>query len=269
MEKTKYLIGDIANLMGVSRDTLRYYEKRGILNSQKGDNGYRYYTDQDISRLIGILYQRKMNISLGDIETLWNGDTFPQLSDIMENRLKEEEQAIRLHRQTIARLRLTKEDCRRIHESMNQVAIQDFPCAYIIVPETTIEDSAGLWFQLAQSHPGLDMMYMFDEYTCSRPSAELQLEYKNTQLILYRDLAEYVDYNILDGATPLTRPAKCLHTYCTSKNRIPRPEDILPMFEWAQKRRLTLSDKVYSTYAFQGVQGGQHTYFMEIYIPLA
>ena len=49
MEKTKkakYLIGDVANLMGLSRDTLRYYEKRGILSSQRGDNGYRYYTDQ-------------------------------------------------------------------------------------------------------------------------------------------------------------------------------------------------------------------------------
>ena len=69
MEKTKkakYLIGDVANLMGLSRDTLRYYEKRGILSSQRGDNGYRYYTDQDISRLISILYQRKMDIGLRD-----------------------------------------------------------------------------------------------------------------------------------------------------------------------------------------------------------
>lgn len=59
MENTKYKIGDVANLMGLSRDTLRHYEKRGILTSQRGDNGYRYYTDQDISRLISILYQRK------------------------------------------------------------------------------------------------------------------------------------------------------------------------------------------------------------------
>ena len=41
-EKQRYLIGDVANLMGISRDTLRYYEKRGILSSEKGDNGYRY-----------------------------------------------------------------------------------------------------------------------------------------------------------------------------------------------------------------------------------
>ncbi len=69
MEKTaKYLIGDVANLMGLSRDTLRYYEKRGILSSQRGDNGYRYYTDQDISRLISILYQRKMDIRISDME---------------------------------------------------------------------------------------------------------------------------------------------------------------------------------------------------------
>ena len=69
MNNTRYKIGDVANLMGLSRDTLRHYEKRGILTSQREENGYRYYTDQDISRLISILYQRKMNIRLGDMKT--------------------------------------------------------------------------------------------------------------------------------------------------------------------------------------------------------
>ena len=41
MEQTKYLIGDVADLIGLSRDTLRYYEKRGILSSQRGENMYR------------------------------------------------------------------------------------------------------------------------------------------------------------------------------------------------------------------------------------
>lgn len=59
MNKDRYLIGDVANLMGMSRDTLRHYEKRGLVTAKKAENGYRYYTEADISRLIGILYQRK------------------------------------------------------------------------------------------------------------------------------------------------------------------------------------------------------------------
>ena len=48
MAQKTYRIGDVANLMGLSRDTLRYYEKRGILSSKKEENGYRYYTEEDI-----------------------------------------------------------------------------------------------------------------------------------------------------------------------------------------------------------------------------
>ena len=120
MEKTaKYLIGDVANLMGLSRDTLRYYEKRGILSSQRGDNGYRYYTDQDISRLISILYQRKMDIRISDMEALCSAESSVDgLTSIMEKRLEEERQAIRAHQQNIARLQLTQAECEDIRLSL-------------------------------------------------------------------------------------------------------------------------------------------------------
>ena len=45
MNKDRYLIGDVANLMGMSRDTLRHYEKRGLVTAKKAENGYRYYTE--------------------------------------------------------------------------------------------------------------------------------------------------------------------------------------------------------------------------------
>ncbi|MFR2713360.1 MAG: hypothetical protein ACLTBC_03690 [Pilosibacter sp.] len=42
-----------------------------MLTARKAANGYRYYTEADISRFISILYQRKMDIGLDDIATLW------------------------------------------------------------------------------------------------------------------------------------------------------------------------------------------------------
>lgn len=268
MENAKYLIGDVANLMGMSRDTLRYYEKRGILNSQKGANGYRYYTDQDISRLVGILYQRKMNISLEDMETLWNNDTLPQLAQIIQNRIREEEEAIQMHRQTIARLRLTQSDCQRLGNQLDQVMIRTFPSAYIIVPETDWENSTELWFQLGQAHPGLDMMYTFDEYRTAQTAGPASLQYRNTQLILYRELAEYVDYNILDHSTPVTESCRCLYCFCYSAAREPDPQTVRRMYDWAKEHGLSFSDRLFSTYAMQGIKDEQHTYYQEIYIPL-
>ena len=125
MNKSKYLIGDVANLIGMSRDTLRHYEKRGLLTARKAANGYRYYTEADISRFISILYQRKMDIGLDDIATLWDEhdsvDSPKRLSDIIRQRLNEEEEAIRNHKRTIARLRMSQKDCENIQKYTGKV----------------------------------------------------------------------------------------------------------------------------------------------------
>ena len=73
-EKTGgYLIGDVAQMVGLSRDALRFYEKKGIIRADKKENGYRYYSEADIYRLMYILYHRKMNTSLEEIGGLMSG----------------------------------------------------------------------------------------------------------------------------------------------------------------------------------------------------
>lgn len=269
MEKEKYLIGDVANMMGLSRDTLRYYEKRGILSSEKGDNGYRYYTERDISKLIAILYQRKMDIGLDDMEALWTeGDTLNQLTRITGIRLEEEMQAIRRHEQTIARLRITQTDCENISSHLNQVTMQNFPSAFVIVPHTTIKESVELWFQYAKDYSGLDMMYAFDEYTWKPDGDSVTTEYKNTQLILHQDLKQIVDYDIQEQITPVTKPSLCVSSFCISEHRTPSPAVILPMIEWAKAQGLMISHQLYSTFAFQGLHSGHNIYYLQIYIPV-
>ncbi len=52
----KWTIGEVAKLFDVSTDTLRYYEKIGILSPHKnGDNGYRYYSYDEIVVLMDII----------------------------------------------------------------------------------------------------------------------------------------------------------------------------------------------------------------------
>ncbi|WP_298147862.1 MerR family DNA-binding transcriptional regulator [uncultured Acinetobacter sp.] len=43
----RYLISQVAQLTQLSRDTLRFYEKKGLIQPPlRGDNGYRYYNEQ-------------------------------------------------------------------------------------------------------------------------------------------------------------------------------------------------------------------------------
>ena len=202
MNKSKYLIGDVANLIGMSRDTLRHYEKRGLLTARKAANGYRYYTEADISRFISILYQRKMDIRLDDIATLWDEhgsvDSPKHLCDIIRQRLNEEEEAIRNHKRTIARLRMSQKDCENIQKYTGKVMQCTMPPSYIIDPAVDFHDGIEQWFQYTREHAGLDNMYLFDEYQihAEMESASLTLDYQNSQLLLHEDMAEYTNYPI-------------------------------------------------------------------------
>lgn len=269
MEKTKYLIGDVANMMGLSRDTLRYYEKRGILSSQREGNGYRYYTDQDISRLISILYQRKMDIRLSDMEALQYAESsIDNLSSIMEKRLEEENQAIRLHRQNIARLELTKNDCEDIRCNLGKISLRDFPEAYVIIPHTTPARSAEQWFRFSSRYSGLDMMYTFNEFTWDRTGDTLCAEHKNTQLILYEYLKDYVDYPITEDTPKTPHSMLCVSSCCACASSIPSPDDLLPLIQWARQQGLLISHQFYSTCASHGRIDGLDTSFIRIYIPV-
>lgn len=270
MEKTRYRIGDVADLIGLSRDTLRYYEKRGILSSQRGENGYRYYTDQDISRLIGILYQRKMDIRLDDMEALRSADnSIDQLTAIMDSRLKEEEQNIRLHQQNVARLQLTKDDCEDIRCNLGKISLQDFPAAYVIVPHMELSETVSQWFSYSGKYPGMDMMYTFSEFTWSCPDGQnLLMEHKNSQLVLYEYLKDFVDYPITKD-TPMTpKSTLCASTCCACPSSLPSSDDLLPLIHWAEKQGFLVSRQFYSTYATCGRMDGLETWFIRIYLPV-
>lgn len=47
MEERQYRIGEMAEMTGLTRDTLRFYEKKGVIAAKRRENGYRYYTEQD------------------------------------------------------------------------------------------------------------------------------------------------------------------------------------------------------------------------------
>lgn len=77
--KAAFKIGDVQVLLGISTDTLRYYEKIGLLPPiQRMPSGVRYYLPRDISRLRFIQRAKTMNFSLSEISRLLKMREDPQ-----------------------------------------------------------------------------------------------------------------------------------------------------------------------------------------------
>ena len=74
-----YRIGDVTKLLGISADTLRYYEKIGLLPAiNRAVSGIRVYYERDLSRLRFIRRAQKMKFSLKEIAELLKMREDPQ-----------------------------------------------------------------------------------------------------------------------------------------------------------------------------------------------
>jgi MerR family transcriptional regulator, copper efflux regulator len=103
------LIGEIADKTGFSRDTIRYYEKMGLIKvgkKSRRDNNYKEYPDSVLERLQIIRRAKHLGFSLreiGDLIESWAGKTLTK-----EERIGLFKSRIKLIEEKIEKLREVK-----------------------------------------------------------------------------------------------------------------------------------------------------------------
>jgi MerR family mercuric resistance operon transcriptional regulator len=75
MESSRtYRIGEIAQQTGVSVETLRYYEKRRLLNAPpRTEGGFRLYSDDAVQQVKFIKQAQSLGLTLDDVQQLFAG----------------------------------------------------------------------------------------------------------------------------------------------------------------------------------------------------
>ncbi len=69
-----YMIKKASEISGISVRMLHHYDEIGLLSPQKSDNGYRYYTEEDMAYLQTILSYRYLGFPLKQIKALLEKD---------------------------------------------------------------------------------------------------------------------------------------------------------------------------------------------------
>lgn len=68
-----YMISSVAEQYGVHPQTLRLYEREGLLAPSRSDGNTRHYTDEDLERLEVILeLTRELGVNLAGVEIILN-----------------------------------------------------------------------------------------------------------------------------------------------------------------------------------------------------
>lgn len=85
--KEKFLIGELAQIYNISTDTLRHYDKIGLLQPEHDDsNGYRYYDLSNMFKLSRILFLKNLDISLKEIQDYMSNKSTDRLLNMLNKK---------------------------------------------------------------------------------------------------------------------------------------------------------------------------------------
>lgn len=98
MKEKYYQMKDIVEKFMISRDMIKYYEKKGLISPVRNDAGYRLYSETDVQKIKFILDVKDLGFALDDVETQL--ESFENvLKSVQKIREEKEQEIIKLNQQ--------------------------------------------------------------------------------------------------------------------------------------------------------------------------
>lgn len=128
-----YRTSQLSEILGVSRDALRYYEEQGIVNPKQNEaNQYRQYDYYDIYTLMVADFYKKRNLSIKEVKKLQVGSEIDELEALFANKARELEETIRMKEYMLRQIHETKQFCEEAKNHLNQYSIRELPTYEVI-----------------------------------------------------------------------------------------------------------------------------------------
>jgi MerR family mercuric resistance operon transcriptional regulator len=110
-------IGKVAQQAGVSVETIRFYERKGLIDEpQRKESGYRQYQEDDINKLMFIQHAKTLGFSLNEIRDLMSlrddaSTTSREIKHIAQIKLDDIDEKIRMLRSMRRTLKKLVDQC--------------------------------------------------------------------------------------------------------------------------------------------------------------
>lgn len=142
---SELLISEASDLLGLTPKALRHYEKIGLIEPGRSENGYRVYTADHVLRLLRIRRLQSLGLSLMQIKTLLNDQADRSWTAILTTLLEEVEAQIETLEQRRAELEDLLADENADLEAVTEVVPVDLQPAQEYLDQYLTGPQASLW----------------------------------------------------------------------------------------------------------------------------
>ncbi|MGO5053442.1 MerR family transcriptional regulator [Lachnospiraceae bacterium LCP25S3_G4] len=120
----RYTRGQVCNVMGITKDTLRYYEKAGILcPAEHKINHYKYYSIADLEILNVILFLRTLDVPVSEIPKFITCNDMDTYDDFLKEQIDKATRQMEYWAHVKSILVYLKHSLEAYHQAPNQAHI--------------------------------------------------------------------------------------------------------------------------------------------------
>ena len=266
----KYKIGDVAKILGISPDLLRYYEKKGVVRPLKDrNNDYRYYEAWDINFLIDCLWYKNFGFGIEQIGQMVTVSTYDDIITLFGEKEDEFRSTIRRaelllgraekHRQEISEARnyLGKCDIRTSPEIVRYINRYNF----VYDNSQKLQELNLKWLDYI---PFTHRCFEIDIDALTAPEGE---DYR-WGFSLDMDYARELEVNISPPVVHLPSE-KSIHSVFTSSGKSNFSPKLLDyMVDYARENSLEINGSARGNLLCSVMENDKLTGFFEVWLPV-
>ncbi len=262
----KYQTKDLLKCLGVPRDTLRFYEKKGLLNPHKdSENNYRNYDVFDIFNIMIIDFYKKRGMTINQINDVLKNSEVNDIENILEYRKLELQQTIHEMQRTLERIEQTQEFSLCVNKYINTFTLKPMP-EYVVKGEVSdfvsIEEYESVNDIL---HTGSDdMLSQIIRYIAFNEQKVL-----DTKILIAKEIDGYEDE---DKVKHLDYP-RCLYTVVQERQSDSKQVDLLEHMhqlsaEYAKAHDFRLLGEAFAMVRLITYEESESKVYIEVFIPV-
>lgn len=223
--KVYYSVGETAKAVHTTIETLRHYDRIGLVKPSKKDDStnYRYYTQQDIVRINTVRALQQMDLPLQKIKEVLEFDDLKKIIDFLNEAEKRADEKMALLEYSKAKIQLAKSDYKnklRGHIQTEGIVITYFPERVILLSDTLESPTLDkLWNYLSHFYdkiePSRKDKFSFEDI------AGIYTEHGSSSMF-----AVCIRYETIDGLKVLPE-GHYLCADCTEENRITKLNELI------------------------------------------
>ncbi len=267
----KYSIREFAELVGVSVDTLRLYEKHGIILPEKNKkNGYRSFNDFDARDMLMSRWYRSLELSITEARYLTGEAEMQQIIHRISRQKEQLEEELLRKKLLLEKITDITSEYGDIERRQRKCSVEEISAIYRITQtrQNTLLKKPNLSKIVEEWMKFLPFVHYSFHIKQKETSSHNDIYNYNWGLAIGEEDAKRLNIKYMDKVDYIP-PARCVSSVITTSNDYLTKSSLAFMFQFMEEKGYEISGDIYGKIILTENSKTERSTCLEVNIPIS